>query len=191
MVSPKLPINIIVAMDSRGGIGKNGTLPWNIPEDLKYFQTMTTKTVDPTKQNAVVMGRKVWESLPAKWRPLKNRLNVVLSSSVEVASIAAYIVTRTFENAIDILNGMSDKIETIWDIGGRRPYEEGLKSSQLRQIYVTFVEGDFDADVFFPDIDFQKFSKHNGDQQSSQHQYEGIAYRFETFNALNTNSELS
>lgn len=51
----------------------------------------------------------------------------------------SYIVTRTFESAIDILNGMSDKIETIWDIGGRRPYEEGLKSSQLRQVLKLYV----------------------------------------------------
>lgn len=94
MVSPKLPINIIVAMDSRGGIGKNGALPWHIPEDLKYFQTMTTKTIDPTKQNAIVMGRKVWESLPAKWRPLKNRLNVVLSNSVNSISILFRLIER-------------------------------------------------------------------------------------------------
>ncbi|MFH4974016.1 hypothetical protein AB6A40_000725 [Gnathostoma spinigerum] len=75
-------MNIIVALDSVNGIGKDGTLPWNLPRDVAHFNSMTTKTSDPNKRNAVLMGRKVWESIPAKWRPLKGRFNVVLSKTV-------------------------------------------------------------------------------------------------------------
>lgn len=84
-MGPRLtPINIIVAMDSRGGIGKNGKLPWKLPKDMAYFHKLTTTTVDPKKINAVLMGRKNWESIPSKFRPLKGRINVVLSRKVEL-----------------------------------------------------------------------------------------------------------
>lgn len=56
-----------------------GTLPWSIPGDLRYFKELTSRTADPGKQNAVIMGRRTWESLPPKFRPLPGRLNVVLS----------------------------------------------------------------------------------------------------------------
>ncbi len=58
-----------------------GSLPWKIPGDMAYFKELTSRTVDPAKQNAVVMGRKTWESIPAKFRPLAGRLNIILSRS--------------------------------------------------------------------------------------------------------------
>ncbi|KHN73268.1 Putative dihydrofolate reductase [Toxocara canis] len=181
MVPPRIPINIIVAMDSRGGIGKNGDLPWHIPEDLEYFYMTTMKTVDPAKMNAVLMGRKVWESLPTEWRPLKGRLNVVLSRSMKEPKDGSCVVARSFESAIELLNSMGDKIETIWDIGGSRPYDEGLRSDQLRKIYVTFIEGDFNADVFFPSVDFGRYRKEVDFSSEKERCYNGIFYRFETF----------
>ena len=58
-----------------------GTLPWKIPADMAYFKELTSRTADPAKQNAVIMGRKTWESIPPKFRPLAGRLNIVLSRS--------------------------------------------------------------------------------------------------------------
>lgn len=75
-------MNLIVAVDSRGGIGRNGGIPWRLPHELVRFAQLTTATTDPEKKNAVLMGRKVWESIPSKFRPLKNRLNIVLSRKV-------------------------------------------------------------------------------------------------------------
>lgn len=77
-------MNIIVAIDSYNGIGKNGSLPWNLSKDLIRFGKLTTKTTDKNKRNVVLMGRKVWQSIPEKFRPLKNRLNVVLSMTVNI-----------------------------------------------------------------------------------------------------------
>jgi dihydrofolate reductase len=71
-------LTIIVAATVSNGIGKNGILPWHIPQDLKYFAKATSNAPEGT-QNAVVMGRNTWESIPAKYRPLKERLNVVIS----------------------------------------------------------------------------------------------------------------
>ncbi len=74
-----LTFQIVVAATRKLGIGKGGTMPWKLPGDMAYFKELTTRTADPTKQNAVVMGRKTWESIPSKFRPLPGRVNVVLS----------------------------------------------------------------------------------------------------------------
>ena len=58
-----------------------GTMPWRLPSDMAYFKELTSRTADPSKQNAVVMGRKTWESIPIKFRPLAGRVNIVLSRS--------------------------------------------------------------------------------------------------------------
>lgn len=71
-------LTIIVAATVSNGIGKNGTLPWHLPKDLKYF-AQATSTAPEGMQNAVIMGRNTWESIPVKYRPLKGRLNVVVS----------------------------------------------------------------------------------------------------------------
>ena len=75
-----MKFNLIVAACGKSlGIGNNGQLPWRLQSEMKHFATTTKTTQDPGKQNAVIMGRKTWESIPLKFRPLKNRLNIVLS----------------------------------------------------------------------------------------------------------------
>ena len=76
----KMKFNLIVAACGKSlGIGLNGELPWRLKSEMKYFAETTSRTIDSNKINAVIMGRKTWESIPLKFRPLKNRLNVVLS----------------------------------------------------------------------------------------------------------------
>jgi dihydrofolate reductase len=69
----------VVAATETWGIGKNGTLPWTLKKDMQYFKRVTTQTQCSTKRNAVVMGRKTWQSIPPAFRPLRNRINVVIS----------------------------------------------------------------------------------------------------------------
>lgn len=76
---------IVAACGPRLGIGKNGQLPWNLPKEMKHFARMTTDTTDASLRNAVIMGRKTWESIPAKFRPLRRRLNVVLSRRTDLS----------------------------------------------------------------------------------------------------------
>lgn len=75
----ELTFQIVVAATRKLGIGKGGTMPWKLPGDMAYFKELTSRTADPAKQNAVVMGRKTWESIPPKFRPLPGRVNVVLT----------------------------------------------------------------------------------------------------------------
>ncbi|VDN32755.1 unnamed protein product [Gongylonema pulchrum] len=115
-------MNLIVAVDDSGGIGKNGALPWRLPREMARFAKLTSTTNDRSKRNAVLMGRKVWEEIPAKFRPLKDRLNV---------------------------------------------------------LYITRVEGDFSADVFFPSVDYSRFTK-NDEPEEVQEEH-GIKYRYEIY----------
>uniref|UniRef100_A0A8R1XMC4 dihydrofolate reductase n=1 Tax=Onchocerca volvulus TaxID=6282 RepID=A0A8R1XMC4_ONCVO len=173
-----IPMNIIVAMDSCGGIGRNGDLPWRLPAELARFGKLTTSTRDSNKKNAVIMGRKVWESIPPKFRPLKNRLNIVLSTSMEEVIDKNIIVARSFESAVTLLQNM-ENIETIWNIGGRAVYELGLSSPLLHQLYITRVEGDFQADVFFPEVDYSRFIKST--ESEEVHEENNIKYKYEVY----------
>jgi len=73
-------LHIVVAATESFGIGINGGLPWRIKRDMKFFRDKTSETTDPNKRNAVIMGRKSWESIPPKFKPLTGRLNIVISS---------------------------------------------------------------------------------------------------------------
>ena len=76
------PFHVVVAATKdEMGIGLDGALPWRLPKDMAYFKSITSQVDEPGARNAVVMGRKTWESIPAKFRPLPGRLNVVLSKS--------------------------------------------------------------------------------------------------------------
>ena len=87
---PQLPISVVVAATRKGGIGKDGGLPWRIPADMAFFKQVTLAAAEG-RRNAVVMGRKTWESIPAKFRPLPGRLNVVLSRAVsDPSSVSPY-----------------------------------------------------------------------------------------------------
>ncbi|KAL3998205.1 Dihydrofolate reductase family protein [Acanthocheilonema viteae] len=171
-------MNLIVAVDDCGGIGRNGGLPWNLPAEMARFSKLTTLTRDSRKKNAVIMGRKVWESIPPKFRPLKNRFNIVLSRKMEEVTDENIIVARSFESAVNLLQDM-ENIETIWNIGGREVYELGLNSPFLHQLYITRVEGDFSADVFFPEVNYDRFIK--CEESKEVQEEKSIKYRYETY----------
>merc|ERR1712080_293357 len=89
MVSPPVlrKLHCIAAMDINRGIGKNGDLPWYLPKELKSFAKLTTSVKCQDKRNAVIMGRLTYFSIPEKVRPLKNRLNIVLSQTLQPSDL--------------------------------------------------------------------------------------------------------
>lgn len=114
---------VVVAATQDMGIGKDGKLPWRLPGDLKFFKDITTNTSDLNKRNAVMMGRKTWESIPPKFRPLPGRLNVVLtrSENSDVAADAENVVLcGSVLSALKMLAEppYSSSIEKVFLIGG-------------------------------------------------------------------------
>jgi len=139
-------VTILVAMDKNNAIGKNNTLPWRISEDLKRFKQRTSNGV-------IIMGRNTWDSLPFK--PLPNRVNVVLSSQGRVKGTD--YTASSLEDAIDFARTF-DK-EEIFIIGGSRVYKEALDKDFVDTIISTqLISYEVQqADAFFPIIDETKF----------------------------------
>lgn len=144
--------NIIVAIDEKRGIGKDGGLPWRIPEDLKRFKDITTATQSSDKKNAVIMGRKTWESLPEKYRPLRDRLNCVLTRDESLVFPEGVLTAQSFEDVFQQLEsfGQKEQIESVFVIGGEQIFKKAIVSVQCQNIYVTHVLGSFNCDTFFP-----------------------------------------
>ena len=134
-------ISAIVAVDNNWGIGYNGDLLEHIPEDLKYFQALTTGHV-------VVMGRKTWDSLPKK--PLKDRLNIVVSSQPR-GPLGDMAFSIPMDEA-KVRVALSEDDEDWFIIGGGSIYQEFL--SICDRVYVTKIYKDHDnIDTYFPNLD--------------------------------------
>lgn len=159
-------MKIIVALDSKNGIGKDNSIPWLLKSDLKHFKNVTTHSNNPLKLNVVIMGRKTWEGLPIK--PLKNRVNIVLSRTS--CNFDGAINATSLTNALDHLRTIENvNMDNIFVIGGEALYEETIKMDVCEKIYVTEVYGKYDCDVNFPKIpeyyeitSVSKFKEENG-----------------------------
>lgn len=151
MTNDRLSFNIIVAVDKNFGIGKDGGIPWHVKADMAHFKDMTTKTTSPNKKNAVIMGRKTWDSLPGKFKPLPGRMNVVLSRQQELSLPAGVKREGSLDEALRYLSGLPEgQIEGIFVIGGAQVYAQAVNHPQCRKIYVTEIPRDFHCDTFFP-----------------------------------------
>ena len=125
-------IQLIWAQDKNGGIGKNGKLPWYIPEDLKNFKKITSN-------HPIIMGRLTWESLPFK--PLPNRRNIVLSNR----NLSDAECFNNIDNCIKILENEN----SVFIIGGSSIYSEVFKLAS--DLHITLIHQEVDGiDCFFP-----------------------------------------
>jgi dihydrofolate reductase len=129
-------IAIVVAHAGNGVIGRHGGLPWHLPTDLKHFKELTSG-------HTVVMGRRTYESLPDRFRPLPNRRNLVLSTNPGYVARGAEVHT-SFESALDVCDG------DCFVIGGEATYRQALPISE--RVYATQLEADHDGDAWFPDL---------------------------------------
>lgn len=150
------PLNIVVALDDNNGIGRDNTVPWHIKNDLKFFRYVTSKKTDPEKQNAVIVGRKTYETFP---RPLPNRLNIVVSSNSTLPNTdyPNVVLVKSFLDAIQRAN-QSD-IENIFIAGGVRIYDEALNSNLVGRMYITRVKGDFHCTSVWSSFNTKNFQR--------------------------------
>ncbi|MBI5542023.1 MAG: dihydrofolate reductase [Bacteroidia bacterium] len=129
-------ISIIVAIASNYAIGKNNQLLWHISDDLKHFKKITSG-------HPVIMGKKTYESLPFK--PLPNRENIILTD------VAGEIINGcTMVYSIPEILEICKNKEECFIIGGGSVYKQFMPHAET--LYITWVDKDFDADVFFPEI---------------------------------------
>ena len=129
-----MEIHLIWAQDFKGGIGKNGELPWHITEDLKNFKNITLNST-------IIMGRKTWDSLPFK--PLPNRRNIILSNS-NISNIEVY---HSIDDCIKTLQ--QECLSKIFIIGGSSIYKEFF--NYATHLHITFVNIKLNnLDTFFP-----------------------------------------
>jgi dihydrofolate reductase len=165
--------DVVVAADREWGIGKDNGLPWpKLRADLQHFRKITTTTTDELHRNAVVMGRKTWESKEVGGRPLPKRLNVVVSSQKLVVP-EGVVVAHTLDEAIRI-----DVVENIFVVGGAGLLREGLAHPQLRWVYLTRIDASFDCDTRIPDLDAHGFVRIPWDGELATED-NGIRYRIE------------
>ncbi|KAK7352103.1 hypothetical protein VNO80_17520 [Phaseolus coccineus] len=152
---------VVVAATQDWGIGKDGKLPWRLPTDLKFFKEITEKTSDPGKKNAIVMGRKTWESIPLQYRPLSGRLNVVLtrSGSFDIATAENVVICGSMYSALELLaaSPYSLSIEKVFVIGGGQIFREALNARGCEAIHLTEIQSNIECDTFMPSVDFTIF----------------------------------
>ncbi|XP_036385946.1 dihydrofolate reductase-like [Megalops cyprinoides] len=184
-------LNCIVAVCPNMGIGNNGNLPWHpkrLSNDFKLFQKMTMTPTVEGKQNVVIMGRKTWFSIPERNRPLKNRINVVLSRELKEPPAGAHHLASDFSSALRLLDSteLAGQADQIWVIGGSSLYKEAMEAPGLRRLFVTRILQQFDCDTFLPEISLDKYrllSEFPGVLAGMQEEH-GIQYQFEVYESI-------
>lgn len=132
-------ISLIAAISENSCIGKNGELPWHIPEDLAHFKELTLN-------HSVIMGRKTWESLPERFRPLPNRTNIVITRQANYVVPSGVLVYGSLSEMLQ-----HHQHDELFIIGGAEIYAQSLPLGQ--KLYITHVHQTVDGDTFFPLID--------------------------------------
>ncbi len=159
-------MKFIAAVDENWGIGLENNLLISIPDDMKFFR-------ETTKNSVVIMGRKTLESFPGG-NPLKNRVNIVLTSNKNYKKNDA-IIANSIDDVLKYISKYTDK--DIYVIGGGKIYKTFLQYCDKG--YITKIYHSFDADTFFPNLDIS----HEWEitDESDINEYEGVSYAFITY----------
>ena len=131
-------LNLIYARAANGVIGRGNALPWHLPEDLAHFKRTTLGS-------PVIMGRKTWDSLPARFRPLPGRQNIVLTRDPDWQAAGALRAG----SVADAVAACGDAPE-VWVIGGAEVYQQAL--AHAARVVVTEIAQSFEGDAFAPTL---------------------------------------
>jgi len=153
-------ISLIAAMGKNRVIGKNNSLPWNLPTDMKYFR-------DKTRNKPVIMGRKTYATIG---KPLPNRTNIIITRD-ENYKAEGCIVVHSADEALKA----TDNAEEVMVIGGSQIYKEFLPKAN--KMYLTFIDAEFEGDTYFPEYDITEWKEtsYEEHERDAENQYD---YRF-------------
>ncbi|RUP48795.1 dihydrofolate reductase [Jimgerdemannia flammicorona] len=206
MPSP-VKFTLIVAATQDHGIGRNNNLPWRLPPDQAYFKRVTCRIprdatsaddlLGATKQNAVIMGRLTWESVPVKMRPLTGRFNIVVSRNPD------YLKDTTFPpGSVRMASSLSSALALvdpllhprIYIIGGAQIYRDALALSECEHVLLTRIHTRVECDTFFPDVGadprFRRASHHElvrfveEDLPEGVQMHKGLEYEYMLFSRV-------
>ena len=159
-------LSLIVAASENNVIGKNGTLPWHLPDDLRHFRSIT-------KGHPVIMGRKTYESIG---HALPERTNVVVSRTLQSAPEHC-LLARSLEESLQVLHPAVD--EEVFVMGGSALFALSLAMADL--LYLTRVHAQIDGDAFFPEVDFSVWKEVSSEvhPMDDAHQYPFTFFLYE------------
>jgi dihydrofolate reductase len=163
-----LIISLIAAVSKNHVIGKNNDLPWSLPDDMKFF-------MNTTKGHHCIMGRKNYDSIPEKFRPLPNRTNIVVTRQKDFQAPGCIVV-----NAIDEALAVARKNgeEETFVIGGAEIYRSTME--QTDRMYLTEIEAVIEGDTYFPEFDKKIWKEvkrqHHGADERHQYAFDFVVY---------------
>lgn len=159
-----MKVSLVAAVARDGVIGRDNAIPWHIPEDARRFRALTMG-------HPVVMGRRTWDSLPERFRPLPGRRNVVVSRNPDWHADGAERAT-SFDDALRLLQGEPQ----VFVVGGASLYAEALAVAD--ELLVTEIDAKVEGDVFFPPWDRATFREESREPHVSE---AGVAFAFVTY----------
>ena len=156
-----MKVSLIVAVAENGVIGKDNDLIWNLPKDMRFFK-------ETTWGHHVIMGRKNFESIPKRYRPLTNRTNVIITRQNNYQAEGC-VVVNCIEAALEVAQHNGDYEPFI--IGGGQIYKLALEENLVDKIYLTKVHNSFEGDTFFPKLSKEwkevNRKEHKADQKNA------------------------
>jgi dihydrofolate reductase len=163
-------VSMIAAVAKNRVIGKNNQLIWDLPKDMKFF-------MDSTMGKHIIMGRKNFDSIPLKYRPLKNRTNIIVTRNNNFTADGC-IVVNTILSGVNYAKKNGEK--ECFIIGGGQIYQQALDLNIVDKLYITHIDTDFDGDTFFPEINFNKWESSlifdNIANQKNPHNFKIVVY---------------
>jgi dihydrofolate reductase len=161
-------ISMIAALTKNRVIGKNNDLPWKLPDDMKFF-------METTKGHHVILGRKNYDSIPPKFKPLPNRTNIVVTRQKNFHAPGC-IVVDSVEKGLKIAKEHNEQETFI--IGGAEIYKLGLPHAD--RLYLTEIEAVIEGDTYFPPIDEGKWREtsriHHGKNDRHAYSFDFVIY---------------
>ena len=160
-------ISAIAAVAENNVIGRESDLPWHLPDDMKFFQRTT-------RGHHVITGRKNYETIPLKYRPLKDRVNIIVTRNKEYEAPGA-IVEHSLDDAIEIARKAGE--DELFIIGGGQVYREAFAEDVIDKLYLTIVHAQVEGDTLFPTVDPQRWKEVSREHHAMDEKHE-IAFSF-------------